>query len=167
MVLATSSTTYCPMLVTSSTTYDTGARHVIHHIIVYRCPPHHPPHVLVPMLATSSTTMHECPGARHVTHRWRYRCSPRRPPHSLRCLPRQLPHSVPVLAATSSTGWCTGVRKSPRHPPHVYRCSRIHHFGCQPVTISTRLQMNTRGTRGLPMPVSLRMLEQSCWWWLC
>jgi len=30
------------LLATSSTTYGTGARHVIHHG-GYRCPPHHPP----------------------------------------------------------------------------------------------------------------------------
>ena len=42
------------VLASSSTTYCTRARHVIHHT-VYRCSPRHPPHS-VPVLATSSTT---------------------------------------------------------------------------------------------------------------
>jgi len=40
---------------TSSAAQCTGARHVIHHTVVYRCPPRHPPHS-APVFGTSSTT---------------------------------------------------------------------------------------------------------------
>ena len=63
------------VLATSSTTWCTGARHVIHHV-VYRCSPRHPPHG-VPVLATSSTTW--CTSSRydtrHVIYHTVYRCS--------------------------------------------------------------------------------------------
>jgi len=106
------------MLATSFTTYCTGARHFIHHI-VYRCSPRHPPY---------------CTGARQVIHHMVYRCSPR---HS--------PHGVPVLA-TSFTTWCTGAclvihhmvyRCSPRHPPYSvpdHWCARLIARSCHSIS---------------------------------